>query len=87
MINRKNVSQIIIIIIIIIYIFIAQIPCEYDQMRVTNKYNTYLTTSTYNFQVSKQRFCSNYVVVGNSCDFLLIPGATKPCGMHFLLDN
>ena len=29
-----------IIIIIIINIYIAQIPCEYDQMRVTNKYDT-----------------------------------------------
>ena len=26
--------------IIIIVIYIAQIPCEYDQMRVTNKYDT-----------------------------------------------
>ena len=26
--------------IIIINIYIAQIPCEYDQMRVTNKYDT-----------------------------------------------
>ena len=25
--------------VIIINIYIAQIPCEYDQMRVTNKYN------------------------------------------------
>ena len=24
----------------IINIYIAQIPCEYDQMRVTNKYDT-----------------------------------------------
>ena len=31
---------IIIIIIIIINIYIVQIPCEYDQMRVTNKYDT-----------------------------------------------
>ena len=29
-----------IIIIIIINIYIAQIPCEYVQMRVTNKYYT-----------------------------------------------
>ena len=28
------------IIIIIINIYIAQIPCEYDQMRVTSKYDT-----------------------------------------------
>ena len=31
---------IITIIIIIINIYIAQIPCEYVQMRVTNKYDT-----------------------------------------------
>ena len=31
---------IIIIIIIIINIYTAQIPCEYDQMRITNKYDT-----------------------------------------------
>ena len=30
----------IIIIIIIINIYIAQIPCEYVQMRVTNEYDT-----------------------------------------------
>ena len=30
----------IIIMIIIINIYIAQIPCEYDQMRVTKKYDT-----------------------------------------------
>ena len=29
-----------IIIIITINIYIAQIPCEYDQMRVTNEYDT-----------------------------------------------
>ena len=28
------------LIIIIINIYIMQIPCEYDQMRVTNKYDT-----------------------------------------------
>ena len=26
--------------LIIINIYIAQIPCEYDQMRITNKYDT-----------------------------------------------
>ena len=31
---------IIIITVIIINIYIAQIPCEYDQKRVTNKYDT-----------------------------------------------
>ena len=34
---------IIIIIIIMINIYIAQIPCEYDQMRVTKKYDTFQT--------------------------------------------
>ena len=40
--DRANLLAmlIIIIIIIIINIYIAQIPCEYDQMRVTNKYDT-----------------------------------------------
>ena len=28
------------IMIMIINIYIAQIPCEYDQMRITNKYDT-----------------------------------------------
>ena len=35
-----KIELIIMIIIIIINIYIAQIPCEYVQMRVTNEYDT-----------------------------------------------
>ena len=40
--NHWNTTPVrkLIIIIIIINIYIAQIPCEYVQMRVTNKYGT-----------------------------------------------
>ena len=37
---RLTYLIIIIIIIIIINIYIAQIPCEHDQMRIANKYDT-----------------------------------------------
>ena len=36
------------IIIITINIYISQIPCEYDQMRVTNKYDTNQTKQVKN---------------------------------------
>ena len=38
--SEQSEVLIIIIIIIIINIYIALIPCEYVQMRVTNKYDT-----------------------------------------------
>ena len=44
--KMKMIMIMIIILIITIYppaiinIYIAQMPCEYDQMRVTNKYDT-----------------------------------------------
>ena len=43
-----------IIIIIIINIYIAQISCEYDQMRVTKKYAKKLTSENPNWQEADQ---------------------------------
>ena len=36
-----GVSLLLVIILILINIYIVQIPCEYVQMHVTNKYYTY----------------------------------------------
>ena len=37
--KRKNETIFLKVIVVVINIYLAQIPCEYDQMRVTNKYD------------------------------------------------